>query len=220
MPKFPVNSPRTATISSATLTLGGTNAETLRQSRALALLWGPAYDAQDGTVAYADVTALGSALGLTRLRGRAAADEAFIDTASYLLSEWESMLGIARNPGAPTSVRRQRLLARWRALRGGTPQAITIAVTALLNTGDVPTVVEAPVQDVPYAVEAAVFRFAVVLPDTGPAWTYFLDPVFGNTVRQTVDAMKPAHTSYKVTNRIGFRCDDPQSVCDLTLLSS
>lgn len=218
--RFPVSIPRAVVLSPESLALGCTTQEALRQAQALAGLLGPAYNGQDGTTAYADLVAAGATQGLTRLRSRLAIDEAFLNTATVLLGDWESMLGLPRSPGVPTSVRRQRLLARWRALRGGTPQAIRIAVAALLDPGVEPVIVENVVQDAPFATPTAVFRFAIVLPDTGPAWRYFMDGQFASSVRATVDAQKPAHTSYAVTNRVGFRCDDPQSVTDLTVLAS
>ena len=211
--RFPVAVPRSVTLSPALLLAGGDAAETLRQGQELARARGPAYTAKDGSVAAADVLALGSALGRSRRNLLAALDEAFLDTATYLLPEWEAQLGLPVSGGLPPATRRSRLVAKWRAQRGGTPQAIARAVSALLTAPDVATVYEntaAAVTD-----PAWVFVFAVRAP-----LAYFTDPTFVGRVRATVEPMKPAYTTLRVTNRVNFRCDDPDSLTDLTLLGT
>jgi len=215
---FPVVIPTAVSLSPAFLAgalatedTGELTRETLACAVALARNLGPAYRASPRSTVYADVVAWGAVLARQRLRQRAAADEAFLDTAFYLLAEWEAQLGLPTGEGLPVATRRQRLVAKWRSLRGGSPQAIASAITALLADGDAATVVENLATAV--TTPAYVFVFAVVVPDS-----YFSDPSFAPRVLAIVAGQKPAHTLARVTNRVGFRCDDPDSRCDRTLL--
>lgn len=213
--KFPVAVPLTLTLSSANLALGYDVVEVLRQGQALARIMGPSLTAKSGSLAAADVLAIGSALARSRQNALAALDEAFLDSTTYLLSDWERMLGLVSGIGLPVSTRRNRLIARWRSLRGGSPKAIIKAVLALFgSTPPSLTLVENTVTNGPYADPRAVFVFALVIPDLA----LVRDRLTVALIRETVDPMKPAHTRYYVTNKVGFLTDDPDSLTDLTLL--
>lgn len=175
---------------------------------------GPAYQAADGTVAAADALAIGDSLALIHETQLAVAAEAFLDSAFYLLAEWETQLGLPVEPYLGVAARRRRLVARWRALRGGTPQAIVRAVTALLTVPDAAVVVENGVLDVLPEPEN-VHLFAVVVP-----LSYFSDPNFAPAARGVIEKAKPAHTAYRLTNHVGFYTDDPNSLTDLTVLGA
>lgn len=183
-------------------------------ARALGAALGTAYQGPDGSVHASDLLAVGAAIATMTGRVRAAMNEAYPGSAVELLDEWEVMLGLPVDPYLGTAARQARLLARWRSLRGGTPQAIALAVTALLSGGDVATVHEVSPALVT-ATPERVFRFAVKVP-----LAYHLDAFTASEMRSTVEAMKPAHTQAAITNRIGFRTDDPDSLTDLTLLAS
>lgn len=174
---------------------------------------GTAYQGPDDSAHAADLLTFGAALATMRARVRAAIDEMYPATATELLDEWETMLGLTVDRYLGVDARRARLLARWRALRGGTPQAIARAVTALLS-GDEATVHEVAPSLVTETPER-VFRFAVRVP-----LAYHLDAFTAAEMRSVVEAAKPAHTQAAITNRIGFRTDDPDSLTDLTLLAS
>ena len=94
------------------------------------------------------------------------------------------------------------------------------AVEALLPAGTTVSVDGVAYADVVDTTPSNVFVFAVVIVDAGPTWTFFGDTDVTPAVQAVLGAMKPAHTLGRVTNRVGFRCDDPASVTDLTLLGS
>lgn len=219
MPRFPVAVPLTVSLSPTSQANGTSVEETLRQAQALARVSGPAWTAKDGSLAGADAVALGSALARTRQNTLASVDEAFLDTTVYLLDAWEEMLGLAVSPGLPDAVRRARLISHWRALRGGAPQALLAAVNAVLEAPDTATIVENTVATCT-AFPAGVFLFAVLIPSSAPSFRYLSDPGWVARLRATLDGQKPAHTGYNVTNRVGFRCDDPDSLTDLTVLAT
>lgn len=219
MPRFPVAVPLSVTLSPTAVADGTSAAETLRQAQGLAQVSGPAWTAKDGSPAGADVLAMGSALARTRQNTLASVDEAFLDTTTYLLSAWEEMLGLAVSPGLPVDVRRARLISHWRTLRGGTPQALLAAVNAVLVAPDTAQVVENTVADCA-AYPPGVFLFAVVVPSVSPSFRYLSDDGWVARLRATLDGQKPAHTGYNITNRVGFRCDDPDSLTDLTVIAT
>lgn len=191
-----------------------------RLARAWAKAIGPSQRFADGTPAGADAAAMGVALARSELVMRRALREAFIPTATYTLDDWERMLELPTGAALDPAARQRRLLARWRARRGGTPQAIVAAVEALLPEGTVVGLTEAAYADVVDTVPSLVFVFAITIDDVGPDWTFFGETSVVPAVQAVVAAMKPAHTLCRVTNRVGFYCDDPGSVTDLTLLGS
>ncbi len=224
--KFPLILPTTVTPSPTTLAevsdweVTELPGAATRLARAWAKALGPSQKFADGTAAGADAATVGVALARHELVLRRALREAFITTAVDTLSDWERMLGLPVGAALDPEVRQRRLLARWRARRGGSPQAIVAAVEALLPTGTSVSLEEVAYADVVDTVPSNVFVFAVVIADTGPGWTFFGDTDVTPAVQAVLGAMKPAHALGRVTNRVGFRCDDPASVTDLTLLGS
>ena len=217
--RFPVAAPLSVTLSPVSVANGTSAAETLRQAQAFARVSGPARTAKDGSPAGADALAFGSALARTRQNTLASVDEAFLDTTRYLLDAWEEMLGLAVSPGLSDAVRRARLISHWRSLRGGTPQALLAAVNAVLTPPDTAVIVENSVADCA-EYPAGVFLFAVVIPSPSPSFPYLSDDGWVARLRATLDGQKPAHTGYNVTNQVGFFCDDPDSLTDLTVIAT
>lgn len=224
--RFPLVLPASVTPSPAALAsvgdyeAGELPAAATRLARAWARAMGPAYRSADGTVAGADAAAIGVALARRELVLQRALREAFISTAVDTLPEWETMLGLSSGAHLSAAARQRRLLARWRARRGGMPTVMRLAIEALLPTGTNVSVVEVPYASVVDTVPSAVFVFAVVIADFGPTWTFFDDLDVTPAVMSVIDAMKPVHTLARVTNQVGFYTDDPASVTDLTLLGS
>ena len=169
MPRFPVIQPNSITVSPASQALVYDPAylasEALYDTQAFARSMGPAYRAGSSTTTAADYCTYGVTFAVTRIRLRQALDEAFLCSALYLLPDWETMLGLAPAPGDSQTQRQLRLIAHWRALRGGTPQSIQRATTALLNPPDRTTVVENLISAV--VTPSAVYVFAVVVAPTG-----------------------------------------------------
>lgn len=182
-------------------------------ARQLLRLLGPAYPAADNSLNAADAINLGRGISDARDTNAASLNEAFPDTALYLLSEWETMLGLPVSSGRLTTTeRRAALLARWRTRFSGSPDAIVSALTPL-NSGNAPTMRET------VAIESTanpprVFVFTI---RTG------FDPNNAPTIAplaSVVDVMKPAHTKAVFTSKQmgGFFCDDPASLTNNTVL--
>jgi len=180
-------------------------------ARQLLRLLGPAYPAPDSSASAADALALGAALALGRATNAASLAEAFPDTASALLSEWETMLGLPVSAGTLTTAQRQeRLLARWRTRFAGTPNAILSAV-APLNGSGIPTLRETLARE-SHANPPRVFAFTLrtEIPITKPAHA----PIIA-----AVGIMKPAHTKAQFTDTqmLGFFLGNPNSLLGNTV---
>lgn len=172
-------------------------------ARQLLRLIGPGRQAQDGSLNAADALAYGSALAAARATQLGALGEAFVDTATDLLSEWEALLGIAVDTTLPVAARRARLLAFRRAATSGSPQSIEASVAAYAGSC---SIVESSAVRVwrgdPFPVAAArrgVFRFTVVVP-----LGYVQSAAASAEVGRLVDRMKPAHTTYQIANAACF----------------
>lgn len=212
MPRFPHSLPTAPTLS--TVTVNGVSVDPKPMARFYARAIGPAYQATDNTVGQADAMAIGAHAAYAQYIATAIVAEAFLDSASYLLEEWENMLGLAFEPALSTAARRTRLVAAWRSLRGGSPQSIKSAIDALLTAPDECSVVE----NTPAAVTAwpaNIFMFAVVVPGN---YTYGV-PGWLAKAQVVLDKAKPAHTQGNLTNVVGFYCDDAGSLTDLTVLA-
>ncbi len=176
-------------------------------------LMGPAYPAADASTNAADAVALATGLSDLRDTNTASLAEAFPNTASALLSEWERMLGLTVSSGALTTTQRQaRLLARWRTQFAGTPNAIVRALTPL-NNDIAPTMRETAAID-SHANPPRVFAFTI---RTG------IDPNDAAAIAplaSVVDVMKPAHTKAVFTSKqmVGFYCNDAASLTNNTVL--
>lgn len=181
-------------------------------ARQLARLLGPAYQAGDTSRVAADLLALGAALADTRATTTGTLDDAFVDATTHLLDEWEARLGLAPGIALATADRQARLVAKVRAAFGGQPDQIAAACDALGGAGTT-DVAENSVADVATTDLRGVFQFAVRV-DTTTA----LNPQTVAVLQAIVDGMKPAHTRGSVTDALGFLCDDPYSLTNLTVL--
>lgn len=193
------------------LPTAATDAATI--ARQLLRLIGPGRAAPDGSNTAADALAHGSTITDSRQMLLDTAIEAFPSLATDLLTEWETLLGIAADDTLPVADRRARLSAYARSQLGGSPRAIEAAVAAI--TGSC-TINEAASAGLIAAGATArdVFRFAVIVP------VGFVQSAAKNaSVAAIVDRMKPAHTDYTVANAVGFYCDGfADSYLDTTAL--
>lgn len=192
-------------------TKGGAIGDLARQ---LLRLLGPAYPAADNSLNAADAINLGRGISDARDTNAASLNEAFPDTALYLLSEWETMLGLPVSSGRLTTTeRRAALLARWRTRFSGSPDSIISALTPL-NSDTAPPMRETAALD-STANPPRVFVFTLkVIPDVSDAAA--LAPL-----RAIVDVMKPAHAAAQYTDQsltAGFRCNNAASLTNNTVL--
>ncbi len=183
-------------------------------ARQLLRLLGPAYPAADNSLNAADAINLGRGISDARDTNAASLNEAFPDTALYLLSEWETMLGLPVSSGRLTTTeRRAALLARWRTRFSGSPDAIVSALTPL-NSGSPPTMRETvAVESLAHPAQVFVFTLKVI-PDVS-------DAAAVAPLRAIVDVMKPAHTVAQYTDQsltAGFRCNNAASLTNNTVL--
>ncbi len=139
-----------------------------------------------------------------------ATNQAFADTASVLMSELESSYGLTVRTDLPIRDRQVRLLAKIRAARAGTPQSILIMIAPYLATA---VIYENTSAAVAATNPAGVFIFAVLV-----TVATFNDPNALAALRALIEQMKPTHTKGSITTRIGFRCDDPDSLLDRDVL--
>lgn len=183
-------------------------------ARQLLRLLGPAYPAPDDSLNAADALNLGRGISDARDTNAASLNEAFPDTALYLLSEWETMLGLPVSAGRLTTTeRRAALLARWRTRFSGSPDSIISALTPL--NSDTPPTMRETVAIESTANPPRVFAFTLkVLPDVS-------DAAAVAPLRAIVDVMKPAHTAAQYTDKsltAGFRCNNADSLTNNTVL--
>lgn len=190
-------------------TVAGVTGELARQ---LLRLVGPAYPAPNESLNAADALALGGALAAALTTTEGSLDEAFPNTATYLLSEWEAMLGLPVSAGRLTTAeRRAALLARWRTRFAGTPDAMVAALT--------------PINGTPPPLRETVANESTENPPRVFAFTFKVgadpnDPAAIAPFIATVGVMKPAHTMAQFTNlrTDGFFCNDPLSLTNNTVL--
>mgnify|MGYP000010409962 CR=1 FL=1 len=163
-------------------------------ARQLLRLLGPAYPAPDDSLNAADALNLGRAISDARDTTVASLDEAFPDTALYLLSEWETMLGLPVSAGRLTTTdRRAALLARWRTRFSGSPDAVVSALTPL-NGNVAPTMRETiAIESTANPPRVFVFTIRTAVDPTDAA---AIAPL-----RAIVDVMKPAHTAVQFTDQ-------------------
>lgn len=183
-------------------------ASTLAIARQMLRAVGSGWQAPQGSLNAADALALGASLDDARRELLACLSEAYADTVTEMLDEWERVYGLPVVSGLSTAGRRARLVAYVRANIAGTPQSIESAVEAL---GAAPcTVNEGPPNG------AYVFLFAVIVP-TGTVQNAEKNAA----VRAVVNRMKPAHTDFTVANAADFYCDGYlDSYCDTTALGA
>lgn len=206
-----VPAPRVQPLATDDLTLG---AMALTFARQLAILKGTGMPARNDSLNHADNMAMGAAMADGRDTFVNVLAQAFVNTATDLLSELEEQYGLPASPELSVADRQARLTAKVRASVAGTPQSILAAVQPLLEaTYPGVNIVENQARDCT-ADPRAVFRWALVIP--GYSATLPLDPLLTVVLEQ----MKPAHTQYVLTNAVGFLTDDPDSLTDLTVISA
>lgn len=186
------------------LPTGNTNAAAL--ARQLLRLAGPGRQAPDGSLAAADALAYGSTLADTRQMLLDTAAEAFPYLATYLLTEWETLLGLPTDETLPVAERRSRLTAHTRALLGASPDAIEAAVATYAGTCTVREITageawygEPGVAEWLTYARRAVFRFVVIV-----SLAYVESDRKRNTIARIVLRMKPAHTTYTIASKFGM----------------
>jgi uncharacterized protein YmfQ (DUF2313 family) len=175
-------------------------------ARRLARAIGPVVQPANGTRIAADLLALGGSIADGRSTLRTVIAQAFADSANDLLGELERVYGLAlERTDLSVAARQTRLLAKIRATRGGSPQAMLLAVRAIDPTA---TITEFKAGD-NTSYPRGVFH-----------WVLKLDPVvFANDeqraqIEQLVAQMKPAHTGVSVVPSDAFLTDDPNSLTD------
>jgi hypothetical protein len=189
-----------------------TSTDVLRLARQCGSLLGPAYSAPDGSTNASDLLSFGAILALQRAFGIANLGEAFSNSTTDLLSEWERMLGLPDGSLIATDdARRTALLARWRTRFAGTPNAMITALTPL--NGGAPIIRESVASESrANARRVFAFTFKVTIdPNDAPA----IAPLAA-----TIGVMKPAHTREQFTNMqmSGFFCNSASSLTNNTVL--
>lgn len=192
-----------------------------RFARALAVLLGPAYQPADGTLVAADLRALGGALAGVHATVARAVAQAHPRTATDLLGELEEEYGLPDGASLTTAERQTRLAAKVRARFAGSPADIL----ATLRTHEPAATLEECAAAVVLGTDPnAVFRFLVLLgwtPATAPddvlAQLAALDAA-GARLDPLLRQQQPAHTDHELGVRVGARCDDPATRCELALL--
>lgn len=232
---LPSGLPSTATCTASPLSTSGEFA------RQFAQLIGPATQAVDGSRIAEDYRTLAKALAMQSATLDTLVGDMFPDTATDLVSKWESFLGLISNPNLSLTQRQQNLLAKWRALIGGQPKVINAALQTIDPSGLVAewttTQIGTISSGLPYAVQTAmqrrVFMFSVYLSAANvaailrggtnqiilllqqmmPVYANFYDPSAGQGQIQVIAV------GTQGTGGV-FECDDPASLTDQTLLAT
>src|SRR5688572_17486258 len=113
--------------------------------RQLLGLMGPAIQAPDNSKNAAEWLSFGGVLASARQVNIDSLNEAFITTALALLSDHEASYGLTPRPDLSTDARRNRLLAKIRAARRGSPQGMLRAIRTIDPTA---TIVEVTPDDI------------------------------------------------------------------------
>jgi uncharacterized protein YmfQ (DUF2313 family) len=180
-------------------------------ARELARLIGPGYQPADGTLIAEDLRALGSLLARARAHQTSAILERFAHRATETLPEWEKALELPVDPTRTLEQRRAAVVAKIRAIFGGTPQRILKAVRALAPEA---TLVENRAVDV-LADPRQVFRWVVLI-----SAAHFGDEATRGRIADLIEQMEPAITGAGIATRVGFRFDDPDSLFDRDVFGS
>lgn len=195
-------------------TTGGKDDE-VSVARQIGRLLGPWLGAEDGSRNAADLLALGMAVNDARGTTTSSGTEAYVNLATYLLPEYETIYQITAR-STSTDGRRSALLARARAGFVGAPRVIEDAIRDLAGTST--DVIETLWSEVTAAPENV--HTIVVAMDAN---VYGTPPVYSATfydVRAVVERMKPAHVDavYTGTQTTDFLTDDTNSLTDNTVL--
>lgn len=158
-----------------------------RTARRLGRLLGPAVQAPDDSATAAELLGLAEGVEQARTVLDSVRDEAFVDTADELLTEWEIALGVALGVQT-TADRRTALLAITRARRSGSPQDLLAAVQLYVPTATIRERTTADADALGSARE--VFRLRVALGSS------YGDAEIEGKVGALLRAALPAHATY------------------------
>lgn len=184
-------------------------------ARQIGKLLGAWLDAPDGSRNASDLLAFGTTIGLAGETTSAIGREAFVNLASYLVDEWETIYGIV-SVSTDTETRQSELLARARAGFVGAPATIVTAIQLL--AGADADVVETPWHEVTATPERV---FSIIVRVDADVYGEAPDHTMTMTrIEAVVDRMKPAHVEavYTGTQTDGFLTDDQNSLTDNTVL--
>lgn len=188
-----------------------------RIAREVARLRGPEIAPGDGTLVAEELRAQGGALAAARAAVRRAVAQAHPGTATDLLPGWEDEYGLSDNAPLPTDERQRRLLVQVRARGDGSLPVLARAVRAVVPDA---TLLAIASEDVAHANPDAVFSLVVLVS---------LATMNNRRLMAQIDAILgeqlTGHAAWTVGRGAGpdidaFRCDDPQSLCDIDLLST
>ena len=184
---------------------------TLAIARQMLRVIGAGWQAPQDSLTAADALAFGASLDDARLMLLDLLNQAFANTVTSMIAEWEAAYGLLPDSSLTLADRQMRLLTFLRSTGAGSPQSIASAVDAFTGGGTV--VVETPSTTVDVG---AVFRFVVVVP------LAFIQSVSKRArIADMVERMKPAHTLGVTANAVGFFCDGYlDSFVDYTVLGS
>ena len=184
---------------------------TLAIARQMLRVIGAGWQAPQDSLTAADALALGASLDDARLMLLDLLNQAFANTVTSMIAEWEAAYGLLPDSSLTLADRQMRLLTFLRSTGAGSPQSIASAVDAFTGGGTV--VVETPSTTVDVG---AVYRFVVVVP------LAFIQSVSKRArIADMVERMKPAHSLGVTANAVGFFCDGYlDSFVDYTVLGS
>lgn len=185
-------------------------------ARQMLRLIGPAMQAPDGSLNAADALALGAALRDARQVQLDSGSQAFVNSATYMLTELEGLYGVLVDETMTDADRQSRLTAFVRTVIGSSPQNIESAVAAYAGSATVYEVSAAAALASDPGPDAGrgVFAFAVVVPSS-----VALNPTQRAQVVAILDRMRPAHTSFDVVNGVegdGLRTETADSFIEVT----
>ena len=184
---------------------------TLAIARQMLRVIGAGWQAPQDSLTAADALAFGASLDDARLMLLDLLNQAFANTVTSMIAEWEAAYGLLPDSSLTLADRQMRLLTFLRSTGAGSPQSIASAVDAFTGGGTV--VVETPSTTVDVG---AVYRFVVVVP------LAFIQSVSKRArIADMVERMKPAHSLGVTANAVGFFCDGYlDSFVDYTVLGS
>lgn len=196
-------------------------AVTVVLARMLLRLVGAGWQAGNGSNNAADALALAASFADLRAELLSVWDQIFPPFAistNGLLTEWELLFGLQPARTSTDAIRQTRLLAFARATLAGTPDSIESAIAAYTGTCEVvetdSVTVWASDPTPTSETRRGVFQFAVVV---DMAYATYAQA----EIAAIVNRMKPAHTNFAITNQAtGFLTDDPNSLTDITVLTT
>lgn len=175
-------------------------------ARQILRLIGPAMQAPDGSLNAADALALGAALRDARQVQLDSGSQAFVNSATYMLTELEGLYGVLVDETMTDADRQARLTAFVRTVIGASPQSIESAVRAYTGSATVSETSVASVlltELIPTAdTYRKVFHFCVIVP-----LAIVSSPTDYAQVVAIVARMIPAHASASIANANTFYTD-------------